>query len=79
VLATTSLVVAALGALLPFTPLGAYFGFVPLPVRFYLILATMVVIYLMMVELAKQGFYRWHRAYASPATAANSSPGARPR
>jgi Mg2+-importing ATPase len=79
VLAMTSLAVAALGALLPFTPLGAYFGFVPLPARFYLILTTMVVIYLVMVELAKQGFYRWHRAYAAPVIAANSGLGATPR
>jgi len=52
--------VAAIGAVLPFTPLGTYFGFVPPPAQFYFILAGMVVIYLVMVEAAKQGFYRWH-------------------
>ncbi len=61
VLAATSIAVATLGALLPFTPLGAYFGFVPLPAKFYLILAAMVVTYLLMVELAKKAFYHWHR------------------
>jgi Mg2+-importing ATPase len=60
-LAATSLAVAAIGAVLPFTPFGAYFGFVQPPARFYLILAAMVVIYLVMVEIAKKGFYRWHR------------------
>jgi Mg2+-importing ATPase len=61
-LAATSLTVVAMGAILPFTPLGTYFGFVPPPVQFYLILAAMVAIYLAMVELAKKGFYRWHGA-----------------
>ncbi len=60
-LAATSIAVAAIGAVLPFTPLGAYFGFVPPPARFYLILAGMVVVYLVMVEIAKKGFYRWHQ------------------
>ncbi len=59
VLAATSLAVVASGALLPLTPLGAYFGFVALPAKFYLILTAMVVIYLVMVEATKQGFYRW--------------------
>ena len=61
VLTMTSLAVVAIGAVLPFTPLGAYFGFVAPPARFYFILAAMVVIYLLIVELAKQGFYRWSR------------------
>ena len=59
-LVATSLAVAAIGAVLPFTPLGTYFGFVPPPAQFYSILAAMVVIYLVMVEVAKQGFYRWY-------------------
>jgi Mg2+-importing ATPase len=33
---------------------------VPLPVEFYLILAAMAVAYLLVVELAKLGFYRWY-------------------
>jgi len=61
VLALTSLVIATLGAGLPFTSLGAYFGFVPLPAKFYLILAAMVAVYLLIVELAKNGYYRWCR------------------
>ena len=58
VLVATSLAVVAIGAVLPFTPLGAYFGFVAPPARFYFILAVMVVAYLVIVEAAKQVFYR---------------------
>lgn len=59
ILVVTSLTIIAVAALLPVTPIGAYFGFVPPPIEFYLILGTMVVFYLMVAELAKQGFYRW--------------------
>ncbi|CAN5710553.1 magnesium-translocating P-type ATPase [soil metagenome] len=67
VLAATSLAMVAIGALLPWTPLGSYFGFVTPPVKFYLILAGMVLIYLTMVELAKRGFYKWY-ASRQPST-----------
>lgn len=58
VLAATSLGIVALAALLPFTPLGGHFGFVPLPFRFYVILAGMVGAYLLMVQGVKLAFYR---------------------
>jgi P-type Mg2+ transporter len=61
ILVATSLTVAAIGATLPFTPIGAYFGFVPPPVMFYAILAAMVLVYLAIVEVAKRGFYHWNR------------------
>ncbi len=61
ILVATSLAVVAIGAAIPFTPLGTYFGFVAPPVEFYAILAAMVVIYLVMVEVAKRVFYHWHR------------------
>ena len=35
ILVATSLAVAVIGAVLPFTPLGTYFGFVPPPAQFY--------------------------------------------
>jgi Mg2+-importing ATPase len=60
ILVATSLTVMTIGAILPFTPFGAYFGFVAPPVKFYAILAGMVVTYLAIVEVAKRGFYRWH-------------------
>jgi len=58
-LTATSLVVVTIAVLLPFTPIGTHFGFVPPPAKFYFILGAMVLIYLSAVELAKQGFYRW--------------------
>jgi len=61
VLVATSLSVMVFGAVLPFTPLGTYFGFVPPPAQFYAILAAMATAYLVMVQLAKRGFYRWYR------------------
>ncbi|NTV09952.1 MAG: magnesium-translocating P-type ATPase, partial [Zoogloea sp.] len=68
-LTATSLAVVAIAVLLPFTPLGSNFGFVPPPARFYFILGTMVVVYLGMVELAKRGFYRWAAARSRAAAA----------
>jgi magnesium-transporting ATPase (P-type) len=61
-LAVTSLAIVTIAVLLPFTPLGTYFGFVPLPAKFYAILAAMVITYLAMVQVAKKGFYRWSGA-----------------
>ena len=60
-LAAASLAVVTTGALLPFTPLGAYFGLTAPPMRFYLILAAMVAMYLCLAEAAKRVFYRWYR------------------
>lgn len=61
-LTLTSLGIVALAVALPFTPLGHYFGFVPPPARFYLILGGILLTYLLIVELAKQGLYRWMHA-----------------
>ncbi|WP_139306201.1 magnesium-translocating P-type ATPase [Methylomonas sp. LWB] len=63
VLVATSLSIALIGAVLPFTPIGHYFGFVPPPAQFYFILAALAAAYLLVVELAKRGFYRWHANY----------------
>lgn len=54
-----ALAVIACAAGLPFTPLGRYFGFVPPPASFYLVLGAMVTAYLLAVEVAKRLFYRW--------------------
>lgn len=59
-LAIVSISIAAIGAILPFTQLGTYFGLVPPPMEFYAILASMVVIYLFVVETAKRIFHRFH-------------------
>jgi Mg2+-importing ATPase len=53
-----SCAVVILAVLFPFTPLGRYFGFVPPPLSFYLILSGMVLIYLLAVEGIKQWFFR---------------------
>jgi P-type Mg2+ transporter len=51
-------VCAAVGALLPFTPLAPWLGFVPLPPGFFAFLLFMIVSYLGLVELVKRWFYR---------------------
>jgi Mg2+-importing ATPase len=51
-------VLAALGAVLPFSPLAHLLGFSPLPANFFVILVVMVFAYLGLVELAKARFYR---------------------
>jgi Mg2+-importing ATPase len=49
---------ALIGASLPYTGLAHLLGFTPLPTTFFLILFGMVVVYLVLVELAKTRFYR---------------------
>jgi len=58
ILTATSLAVVAIASALPFTPLGAQLGFVPVPGLFFLILAGMAVVYLAMVQVVKTWFYR---------------------
>jgi Mg2+-importing ATPase len=57
-LASSSLLVVAIAAALPYTALGRYFGFVPLPAVFFGILMGMVMLYLVMVELGKRWIYQ---------------------
>ncbi len=49
---------AVAGAILPYTGLAHLLGFTPLPVKFFLLLAGLVIVYLVLVELAKTRFYR---------------------
>jgi P-type Mg2+ transporter len=65
VLVATSCTVVALAAWLPFSPLAAYFGFVAPPLKFFLILVAMVVVYLFLVELVKRVFYKYYAAHAN--------------
>jgi P-type Mg2+ transporter len=53
----TGAVVAATVAL-PYTPLGAVFGFTPLGLRYLPALGAVVVLYIAAAELAKRAFYR---------------------
>ena len=57
VLAGTSLAVAAVGILLPYTAIGRWFGFIPLPLAFLAALGAMVVCYLVLAEGVKRWFY----------------------
>jgi Mg2+-importing ATPase len=61
-LAGSALGLAALALILPFTPVGAWFGLVPLPAQFFFYLAAAVAAYLLLVEIAKRFFYRRHPA-----------------
>jgi P-type Mg2+ transporter len=51
-------IVLALAIVLPFTPVGRFFSFVPLPLGFLMLLIGFVVVYLGLVELMKIWFYR---------------------
>lgn len=53
-LALTVLAVVLAGAVLPFIPLGAIFGFVSLPVSYFVFLAAATATYLLIVEFVKR-------------------------
>jgi Mg2+-importing ATPase len=50
--------VVAIGAYIPYSPVAGVLGFLPLPAPFFLALTGMVVIYLVLVELAKAWLFR---------------------
>jgi len=54
----SSLAVVSVAILIPFTPLGDVFGFMPPPPLFFPFLAAFVVIYLTMTESLKRVFYK---------------------
>ncbi|HWK64332.1 MAG TPA: magnesium-translocating P-type ATPase [Rhizobiaceae bacterium] len=56
-LAASSLGIVALALALPFTPLGVWLGFVPLPVEVLLSLAAVTAVYLAVAEEVKQWFF----------------------
>jgi Mg2+-importing ATPase len=53
-LTVTTLLIVALALALPFTPVAAALGFVPLPPAFFAFLALATVTYLALVEVAKR-------------------------
>ena len=57
-LTASALIIVAIGILLPFSPLGGYFGFTPLPPDFLLFLAVATATYLALVEVAKRRLMR---------------------
>ena len=57
-LAATSIAVVVLAILLPFTPLGAWFGSVPPSAAFIIATAGLTLSYLLLAQGAKWAFYR---------------------
>ena len=57
-LTASTMLIVIIACLLPFTALGAIFGFVPPPAAFFAALAGLVAGYLVIVELVKRWFYR---------------------
>ena len=52
-LTATTIIIMAIGAYLPFSPLAAYLGFVPLPPLYWLLLLMTLVCYLALTQLVK--------------------------
>jgi len=57
-LLVSTFAVLAVAILLPLIPLGIWFGFVELPVTFYVFLALLIVAYLVLVEVLKRYFFK---------------------
>jgi P-type Mg2+ transporter len=67
-LALAAVGITAIGAVLPYTGhLAHLLGFRPLPGTFFLALAGIVIVYLVLVEIGKYWFYRLYHAPAMPA------------
>jgi Mg2+-importing ATPase len=56
-LALSTIGIALSGFLIPYTPLGGYFGFAPLPTAFIAAICILVVSYLVLVDFAKRWFF----------------------
>jgi Mg2+-importing ATPase len=54
----TSIYIVTIGLVIPFTPLGQYFGFVLLPPTYFLALIAIVGTYLLLVQLVKKWFIK---------------------
>src|SRR5450631_2007423 len=54
----TSIIIVAVGAGLTVSPLAGALGFVPLPSRYWLLLAVILVCYVVLTQLIKTWFYR---------------------
>ena len=66
-LAVSVLAVVAVGAWLPYSPLAGLLGFTPLPALFFLALVGLVLVYLVLVEVAKVWYYARLSAPRAPA------------
>ncbi|MDD5194463.1 MAG: magnesium-translocating P-type ATPase [Candidatus Omnitrophica bacterium] len=54
----TSIYIVTIGLIIPFIPLGKYFGFVPPPPTYFITLIMIVALYLFMVQRVKRWFIR---------------------
>jgi Mg2+-importing ATPase len=54
----SSLCIVGFASIVPFTPLGALFGFVEPPLTFFIVLAVLICAYLILVEIVKRWFYK---------------------
>lgn len=59
-LVCAAITIAGMAAILPFLPLGAYFGLVAVPPWFYGVLAALLLAYLLLAQVVKAAFYRWN-------------------
>ncbi len=57
-LITTTIVIAGIGIALPFTPLGGFLGFVPLPPAYWLALGLILMSYVVLTHFVKTWFIR---------------------
>jgi P-type Mg2+ transporter len=57
-LALSTIVIVGVALALPYTPLAARLGFVPLPASYLVFLLAAVTVYLLLVELMKRPFVR---------------------
>jgi Mg2+-importing ATPase len=57
-LTITTLVIVAIGIVLPYTPLAGPLGFIPLPALYFLFLVVMTTVYLLLVQLVKRRLMR---------------------
>ena len=57
-LVLSSIIVIMTGIAITFLPVGALFGFVPLPLPYFLFIGALVAGYVVVVEMVKRWFYR---------------------
>jgi len=57
-LTITTIAIVVIGAVLPVTPLAPLLGFTPPPARYFALLVVAVIVYLVLVEIAKRQLVR---------------------
>jgi P-type Mg2+ transporter len=73
-LALSTIVIVGVALALPYTPLAARLGFVPLPASYLVFLLAAVTVYLLLVELVKRPFVRSKLLAQAPALARRDGP-----